>query len=232
MLAIIDTLLRGARARAGERLRDEHAVELLDQKIRDAEAGLGHAKRTLAALVVRLRRERAALGTLETRLAELENRARQALAAGRDDLAGDAAEAIAEMENERAVRRGAVERVDARATRMRLSVERAHRRLVALRQGAMTARSVDAERRAQGRLVEALGAGRHGAGDMEEAEALVARVLGQDDPLEEAEARAEIERDLSGEGAAERLAEAGFGARARTGRDDVLARLRHDVARD
>ena len=228
MFAILQTLRRGMVARAEERVRDEFAVELIDQHIRDATASLALAKRTLATLVVRLKRERAALDALEKRIAELEGRATEALRAGRDDLAEDAAGAIAEMENERTVRRQTVERIERRASRMRLSVDKAHRRLVALRQNALTARSVDAERRAQGVLVETIGRDT----DFEEAERLIERVVGGPDPLEEAEAREEIERELSGDAAAERLGEAGFGPKARIGRDDVLERLKRHVRTD
>ena len=232
MLALFDTLLRGARARAEDRATDAFAIELLDQKVRDAEGGLTAAKGTLAGLVMRLRREREALADVERRIAELESRAREALRAGSDDLAGEAAGVIAEMEGERGARRATVERIEARAARMRLSIERAHRRLVSLRQGALTARSVNSERLAQGRLHRSLHGSPHGsmaASDFEEAEALVERVMRRADPLEEAEVREEIERDLSGAGVAERMAEAGFGAATRPRADDVLARLKRDI---
>lgn len=228
MLTILNTLRRGLVARSEERVRDEFAVELIDQHVRDATASLALAKRTLASLVVRLRRERTALATLEERIRDLEDRATEALRGGRDDLAGDAARSIAEMEGEREARRSTVERVERRAERMRLSVERAHRRLVALRQGAMTARSVDAERRAQGVLVETIGRDTH----FEEAEAMVARVLNGADPLEEADAREEIERDLSGDAATERLGDAGFGSRTRPSPDAVIERLKRRAAAD
>ncbi|MER9844121.1 hypothetical protein NKJ59_23165 [Mesorhizobium australicum] len=47
MLALIRTLLDGASARAEDGLRDRFAIDLLAQRIRDAEAGLPLPSRRL-----------------------------------------------------------------------------------------------------------------------------------------------------------------------------------------
>ena len=57
MLNVLKTLLQGANARAEERLTDHFAIDLIEQKIREAEAGLAAAKQTLASLIVRQRNE-------------------------------------------------------------------------------------------------------------------------------------------------------------------------------
>ncbi|TIU44782.1 MAG: PspA/IM30 family protein, partial [Mesorhizobium sp.] len=57
MLSLIKTLLDGASARAEDNLKDRFAIDLLAQRIRDAEAGLAAAKQTLASLIVRQRAE-------------------------------------------------------------------------------------------------------------------------------------------------------------------------------
>lgn len=87
MLSLIRTLLDGASARAEDGLKDRFAIDLLAQRIRDAEAGLAAAKQTLASLIVRQRAEQAGLDQLERRHADLESRTLSALAAGNNGLA-------------------------------------------------------------------------------------------------------------------------------------------------
>ena len=228
MFALLDTLVKGSKARAEDRVRDAFAIDVIEQKVRDAEVGLRSAKDTLALLTLRLRRERTSLADVRKNIADLEKRAVAALDAGREELAKDAADAVAELENERDQRAETVNRIDRRVERMRLSIEKAQRRLLSLKQGALTARSVDAERRAQKRLNRAIGT----TDDFAEAEELIQRVLGQDDPLEASEIRREIDRELGHENVADRLADEGFGASRRSTGGTVLERLRSRTGSD
>lgn len=72
MLSLIKTLLDGASARAEDNLKDRFAIDLVAQRIRDAEAGLAAAKQTLASLIVRRRAEQTSLDQLDRRIADLE----------------------------------------------------------------------------------------------------------------------------------------------------------------
>ena len=222
MLNVLKTLLQGANARAEERLTDHFAIDLIEQKIREAEHGLTAAKNTLASLIVRQRNEDRALQGLQARLADLEGRARLALADGREDLAAEAAAAIADLENERAVRRETVAQLADRIARTRGSVEKADRRIADLRQGMISARAADAERRAQKSLNRSLGS----ASAVREAEELIARVMNQDDPMEEGEVLDEIDASLSSSGIRDRLGDDCYGTMTRVIADDVLIRLR------
>lgn len=118
MLSLIRTLLDGASARAEDGLKDRFAIDLLAQRIRDAEAGLAAAKQTLATLIVRQRAEQASLGQLDRRHADLETRTISALAAGNNGLAESGAAAVAELENERDVRRATVQSLGEKTLRM------------------------------------------------------------------------------------------------------------------
>ncbi len=221
MFELFSTLVRGANARANEAVTDAFAIDLITQKIREAEAGVSGAKQALATLILRQRAEQKALELLETRRQTLEDRVRQALAAGNTELAASGASSVADMENEALVRRETLARLDEKVSRLRLSVEKAHRRVVDLRQGAITARAIDLERKSQHRLNRALG-----GNAMEEAEALIRRVAEQDDPLAQAEIVEEIDASLSHKSTDDRLAAAGFGPSTKVRPEDVLARLR------
>lgn len=141
----LKTLIMGVNARAEETLRDTYAIELIDQKIREAEEGLRAAKGMLASLIQRQRSEERLLVTLDQRIADMTRRATEALDSGRDDLAIQAADALAQMENERVLRAETVLRLETKTVRLRQSVEAGHRRIIDLKQGATTARAIRRE---------------------------------------------------------------------------------------
>jgi len=222
MFELLSTLLKGSNAKAVEAVTDHFAIDLLNQKIREAEGGVSGAKQALATLILRQRAEQTALSLLRSRKAALEDRVRSAINAGSNELAMEGASAIAEMENEEATRAQTILRLDERVTRLRHSVEKAHRRVVDLRQGAITARAIDVERRSQRSLNRSL----NGGSAIDEAEALIRRVADQDDPLDQAEIVEEIDQSLSHKTTEDRLAAAGFGPSTKVRAEDVLARLR------
>lgn len=222
MFGTLKTLLNGANARAEERVRAAYAIELIDQKIREAGEGVKLAKLTLASLIQRQRAEARQIDVLEGRVADLTQRAREALAGGREDMAAEAAEAIAVMENELALRRETHARLEGRVIRLQASLEAATRRMIDLKQGAVAARALRDEQALQSRINTTLA----GQSPMAEAEELIAGVLGRDDPFEQSQILAEIDRGLNRTDVADRLAEQGFGKPTKTTAADVLARLR------
>jgi len=222
MFGTLKTLMQGTNARAEERVRAAYAMELIDQKIRESADGLLLAKATLASLIQRQHAEERQITALTARADDLMQRAGDALTAGREDLATEAAEAIAVMENELTLRRDTQGRLEARVMRMQHSVETATRRLIDLRQGAIAARAMRDEQALQARMHSTLS----GPSPMAEAEDLIASVLGRDDPFEQSEILAEIDRGLNRETIAEKLADQGFGRALKSTTADVLARLK------
>lgn len=222
MFKTLATLINGQNARAEDRVRDAFAIELIDQKIRESEASLRAAKATLASLIQRQRAEEKQHAGLKNRIMDLTKRAKEALDNDREDLTAEAARAIANMENEMAVRGETMARLDQKVVRLRASIESGHRRIIDLKQGAIQARAVRREQNIQMQMTKT--GGQHGS--VAEAEELIARVLGRDDPFERSEILADINRDLDGENIADRMADAGFGAATRATADDVLARLK------
>ncbi|MGX9357148.1 PspA/IM30 family protein [Roseobacteraceae bacterium S113] len=221
MFATLKTLMVGASARAEDNVRNVYAVELIDQKIREAGDALKGAKLSLASLIQRQRAEARQIAQLKSRIADLMARAGDALAAGRNDLAQEAATAVAEMENELASREQTEARLETRCLQLRASIEAAHRRLVDLKQGAIAARALRREQSAQRSLTRA----GTGASSMSEAEELIAQVMGQDDPFEHSQILEDIDANLTGTDIEDRLAREGFGLGRKVTKDDVLARL-------
>ena len=207
MFATLRTLVTGASARADEQVRSIYAIELIDQKLREATDAHKAARVTLAWLIQQKRGQATQLETLSK---------------DRMDLAEEAARAIAQMENEAQTRQTTLDRLETRILQLHQTTEASHRRMVDLKQNAVTARAIRKEQGMQTRLNQI------GSGDnaMAEAEDLIAEVMGQDDPFGKAQILAEIDQELSYSGLADRMAEAGVGASNKSTAADILARLK------
>lgn len=222
MFATLKTLVIGANARAEENVRDYYSIELIDQKIREAMSGLKAAKATLASLIQRQRGEARQIEALEKRAADMLERAQAAMDDDREDLAKEAAQAVAHMENELTIRRETADRLELRVMQLRQSVETANRRIIDLKQGAVAARAVRKEQGIQRHLRNTVG----NQSAISEAEELIANVVGKDDPFEQGEILDEIDRGLNHESLDDRLAEKGYGPATRTTANDILSRLK------
>lgn len=221
MLNTLHTLLRGSAARSEEQTEGHFAIEVIDQKIREAHQSLQSSKHALAALIQTERKERRQIAVIEERISALSSQTKEALAAGKNELAKQAAHSIASMENELATRTETADRISARIVRLRQSLETGNRRIIDLKQGALSAKAVRREHRAQARLNSTLA----GYSSIEEAETLIAKVIGSDDPLEQSEILSEIDQSLDHSGISEKLADNGFGSTGRITAQDVIERL-------
>ncbi len=220
MFATLNTLLKGANARSRENMRDYFAIDLIDQKIREATSSLQIAKTTLANLILRERSEERQIANLKNRIKELMQRTGKALQDDRMDMANEGATAIAQMENELSMRSQTVETLQSKINRLRQSIETANRRIIDLKQSAAAAKAIHAEQKMQSRL-------RGGAqqNSIDEAEELINRVLGREDPFEQSEVLREINTGLNHGDINDRLSDAGYGPATRTTAADILDRL-------
>ena len=64
MFELLSTLLKGSNAKAVEVVTDHFAIDLLNQKIREAEGGVNGAKQALATLILRQRAEQTAISPI------------------------------------------------------------------------------------------------------------------------------------------------------------------------
>ena len=215
-------IFNGRSARVENRLIENNAALILEQKVREAEAGHAAAKRSLAALIARSRAEAKALAMLQKRIDDLTSRVREALGANKEKLAADGAALLADLENEKAVRERAKESADDKAARLRLALEKTQRQLVDLRQGLITAKAIEAERRGMRQLKGDLAA----TAAIREGEAVLKQLLESDDPVAEIEALEEIESSLSGDDVIDRMSAAGFGEAVKIRAEDILNRMR------
>ena len=101
MFKTVFTLFRGSVAVVEEELEDRSALLILDQQMRDAAAAVERSKRSLALAIAGDQQEGRRLEATNARIADLEVRATAALDGGREDLAREAAQAIANLEADR-----------------------------------------------------------------------------------------------------------------------------------
>jgi phage shock protein A len=220
MMSILKTLAVGASARNEAKLRNHYALDLIDQKIRETETGLKNAKTTLASQIQRSRAETRNLAGLDKRIADVTERGRKAFEAEQSSLAHEAAQAIADMENERGLRRTTLDRLNKQIERLRLQIEKSQRGLIDLKQRAMMARSVRTEQQANVAI-----AGSLPGAPAREARELIDEVLDKDSSTELDEIFEELEDGISHTTIEERLGQAGIGGKSQISADDVLARF-------
>jgi phage shock protein A len=224
MFKTLTTLIRGAAARAEEDFADRHALLILDQQIRDAASATEGAKRALSIAIAQDESEGKRLEATLKRIADLEERATAALADRREDLAAEAAEAIALMEADRDAIEAARRSFAADVAQLKSAVANAGHRLAELERGRRIAQATESVRRLKTRTGVT---GNAGSAALAEAERTLKRL--RERQAEEAAAAAAYDSlapALNPAATADRLEAAGYGRRTRTTAADVLARLR------
>src|SRR5262249_50706582 len=133
-------------ARASEMLEDQNALLILDQQIRDAAAALDRARKALAVAAAQDATEEKRIAALQADIKDLETRATAALDT-REDLANEAAEAIAGLEIDLAAAQASHASFARESAKLRQLVRNGERRLADLERGRRTAQAAEAVRR-------------------------------------------------------------------------------------
>ena len=223
MFKTVLTLFRGSVAASGEELEDRTALLILDQQMRDAAAAVERSKRGLALAIAQDQQEGRRLETTRARIADLEVRATAALDGGREDLAREAAQAIANLEADRDAAMTARSLFAGEIARLKRHVASAEARITELDRGRRIARASEAVRTLRRGGIEAA---RPYESTLPEAETTLRRLRERQMEAQAAdEALLELDAASGPLAAAEKLAEQGFGPRLKPTADDVLARL-------
>lgn len=228
MLKTLVTLVRGRVVAIGEEVADQNALAILDQQMRDAAGALDRAKKALAVAIGQESQEGQRLDATRARIEDLETRAVAAIAAERDDLAAEAAEAIATLEAERDASLTARALFAAEIAKLRSHVLHQQMRLSQLERGRRIARAGEAVRVARrGRIEDAP----IFAGTLAEAEATLSRLREHQAEADAAEAAFDALDPTTGPFTiVEKLSAEGFGPRLKPNAADVLATLRQQAA--
>ena len=224
MLKTLITLVRGRTVTIAEEVADQNALLILDQQMRDATGAIDRAKKALAVAIAQESQESQRLDATRARIEDLETRAVAAIEAGRDDLAIEAAEAIATLEAERDASATARALFAAEIAKLKGHVLQQQMRFSQLERGRRIARAAEAVRVARRGRVEAAPVFE---GMLAEAEATLSRLRERQVEADAAETAFDALDAATGPIAvAEKLAAEGFGPRLKPNAADVLARLR------
>ena len=224
MFKTLITLARGSSARAAERLHDQNALLILDQQIREAAAALDSARRALSVATAQDATEERRIAKIEADIRDLEARATAALDT-REDLATEAADAIAGLEIDLAAARTAHANFARESTRMRQLVRNGERRIADLERGRRTAQAAEAVRRLRTRGVWTVGANASALRDAEETLERLRRNQIESDDADDAFDELTGERG-GADALKEKLEQAGFGERTKPTAASVLDRLK------
>ena len=225
MLNTLITLVRGRSHDAAQALADANALSTLRQQLRDAAAGVEAARRSVAVVIAYGERERKSLPRISAQLADLEGRAIAALGQKREDLAVEAAAAIAQLEAERVTTERALATYEIEIARLRDEVSDAETRLRELQRGLQLADAAQKSQAVRGVVSRPVTA------SLSEAEATLSRLQARQVHAEAtAAAVVELSAGQSAEAVAARLAAAGCGPSLKADAAAVLARLKEKVA--
>ncbi|MEM8579447.1 MAG: PspA/IM30 family protein [Pseudomonadota bacterium] len=221
MLKQLFTLARGRATDAGQTYLDANAVALLRQQMREAAAGVARSRKAVAVAMAYAERERAALAKLDGQIADLEDRARAALEKDREDLALEAANAIADLEADRDAAQRTVDTYDRDIAGLRRSLKQSESQLAQLQRGQRLAEAAAKTHHVRGTLPAGP------SSDLTDAAETLARLRDRQALADETmAAMTELSTAQSADAVSDRLAAAGMGAPKQTTADAVLARLK------
>jgi phage shock protein A len=221
MFNTLITLVRGRSHDAAQGLADANALSILRQQLRDAAAGVEAARRSVAVVMAYAERERKSLPRINAQLSDLEGRALAALTQDREDLAVEAAAAIAQLEAERTTTERALATYEVEIVRLREEVQGAETRLRELQRGLQLADAAQKSQSVRGVVSRPVTA------SLAEAEATLTRLQSRQFHAEAtAAAVIDLSAGQSAEAVAARLAAAGCGPSLKPDAAAVLARLK------
>ena len=214
----------GASAEATDAVADRHAFHTLEWELRSVDAALAAALKDLTAVMAMEIAEQRRVQTLDKRIAEDEAVAKKALDAGKEPLALELAERIADLRQRRGRREAVRTEYSARVRDMRASIAKMEQRVTELRREFALERANAALQRVE---AAAGGSGSALAATLAEAEATLDRIKRrQQKHADQMQAAAILEGDKRGDGLNERLRAAGLTPPERPSAAAILDELR------
>jgi len=147
--AKVATAVRGGVSEAGEAIIDHQALRILDQEIRDADNQLGKSKEALTGIIAKRKLADKKVDGLKSSLTEYEGYAMQALDKGDEELAGEIAGKIADLETELMGEEGVAKSFAGSESQLRKAVSQTEANLKRLKQQVDTVKATETVQKAQ-----------------------------------------------------------------------------------
>ena len=223
MLRHFLTLIRGQSADASQAFLDANALSLLRQQLREAANGVEKTRKAVAVVMAYCEREKASLASIEEKITDLETRTLDALNKGQEEMALEAATAIANLEAERDATSRTITTYSAEIVQLRQTLAENEALLSELKRGQRIAEATDKTQRLRGDVPSWTQSDLSDASDT--LKRLQERQKHNDATMS---AMAELSASTSADTLSDRMAAAGFGAPKKTVAADVLERLKKD----
>ncbi|MCX7559243.1 PspA/IM30 family protein [Sulfitobacter sp. F26204] len=222
MLRQLFTLVRGRTADASQAYLDANATALLRQQLREAAVGVEKNRKAVAVVMAYAEREKASLVQIEDKITDLEARACDALDKGADDMALEAATAIANLEAERDATQRTIKIYSTEIVQLRQTLGQNEALLSELKRGQRIAEATSKTQRLRGDTPSWT------QSDLSDASETLKRLQERQQHNEATmQAMAELSSTASADALSDRMASQGFGVPKKTAAADVLARLKN-----
>lgn len=217
------TAFRGGVNEAGQAIVDANSTRIFEQEIRDAEAHIQKAKRELTDVMAKEMQGKREIQRLQTSISEHEGYATQALSQGKEDLALEVAEKIAQLEQELAEVQASNATFTSNAERLKNLVKQSERQLADYRRQLSMVKTTESVQKATSAITDSFSNSNAKLSSAKESlERIKQRQQNFDDRLKASEALAEESSDKSLQS---KLAEAGIGS-TNNSANSVLERLK------
>nr|WP_011922888.1 PspA/IM30 family protein [Pseudomonas fluorescens]CAM96111.1 putative PspA family protein [Pseudomonas fluorescens SBW25] len=217
------TALRGGASEVGEAIVDANAIRILEQEQRDADAAVLTARNSLIEIKAKHKMSLQRLEAYDSDISSWENKALAALNKGAEDLAGECANKVAELEGLRDQEKILADQFGKQVEVLHAQVTKADTQIKGLKQQIEMTKAREAVQKARVATSTATSGANNKVGTAVDSLARIKqRQDEQDARLEAAEEMADA---ANGGDLDRRLQEAGIGAK-KNGGDDVLARLK------
>lgn len=217
------TALKGLVAETGENIADGQQLRILDQERRELRTNLEKAKQGLTTIVAKRMGAERRVGEIKQSISEYEGYAMQALEAGKQDLAEEAATKVANLESDLQAEEAALGEFQVSEKNLRDTVGEIERTLTTIDRQSEIVKATEAAHKAQAHTVSNV----HGAKSSlsKTSETLAAIKKRQQEDSDRFKAAQEMAAASSGEDLKSKLAAAGIGGSA-SNASSVLERLR------
>lgn len=223
MLRQLFTLARGRSTDASQAFLDANATTLLRQQLREAANGVQKSRKAVAVVMAYAEREKVSLTAINTKISDLETRACDALEKGADDIALEAATAIANLEAERDATQRTIKTYTTEIVSLRQTLGQNEALLGELKRGQRIAEATTKTQHLRGDTPSWTQSDLADASDT--LKRLQERQKHNDATME---AMSQLSSATSADALSDRMASEGFGAPKQTAAIDVLARLKKD----
>jgi phage shock protein A len=220
MFQSLSLLLRSMSTNASAQMDQTLALPLLREHIQEAARSVQHTRHATALLCAQKQQEEKRLTSVLAKIADLESRTREAIAANHTELSMEGATAILNLEKEAQSLKDNIALYSAEETRLRALVLDAENRLRSLDRGARVASAKALSAKMQGQALPTVNG-------LDGAEERLRQIQDRQD-IEQAtrDAAKSLIQEGRTESIREKLANAGFGAPLEQGVQDILARLK------